>query len=87
MEHSEFKIGMIFWSGDRRWRCTDVGTRTIIAIAIDRVEIHTHPEGSRRILSTAEAEAEGWFIGPPHAVAEFVFDEDDKEGCSLEREG
>jgi len=28
-----------------------------------------------------EAEAEGWFRGPPYAVAETVFDEHDQEGC------
>jgi hypothetical protein len=35
----------------------------------------------RRILSRAEAEAEGWFNGPPYAVAESVFDEYDMESC------
>ncbi len=25
-----------------------------------------------------------WFNGPPYAVAECVFDEDDIEGCTLE---
>ena len=33
----------------------------------------------------AEAEREGWFSfsGPPYAVAEAVFDENDMEGCTL----
>jgi hypothetical protein len=44
------------------------------------------PPKRRRILSRAEAEAEGWFNGPPYAVAESVFDEYDLEGCSLEPE-
>jgi hypothetical protein len=35
-----------------------------------------------RTLDRAEAEAEGWFGGPPYAVAERVFDEYDIEGCS-----
>jgi hypothetical protein len=35
-------------------------------------------------LSRDEAEAEGWFNGPPYAVAESVFDEYDIEGCSPE---
>ena len=39
-----------------------------------------------RTLNRAEAEAEGWFHGPPYAVAESVFDEHDIEGCSLEAE-
>ncbi len=35
MEHAEFKIGMEFSTEAGLWRCTDVGTRTIIAIRID----------------------------------------------------
>lgn len=36
MEHKEFKIGMEFIMSRRRWRCTDVGTRVIVAIKLDR---------------------------------------------------
>jgi len=32
MKHSEFKIGLEFWMSGSKWRCTDIGTRTIIAI-------------------------------------------------------
>jgi hypothetical protein len=35
MKHGEFKIGEIFWCGGWRWRCTDVGTRVIVAIKLD----------------------------------------------------
>lgn len=35
MNHSDFRIGMEFESGDKRWRCTDVGTRTVIAVCLD----------------------------------------------------
>jgi hypothetical protein len=35
MKHSKFKIGMEFMTGSGRWRCTDVGTRTIAAIRLD----------------------------------------------------
>jgi hypothetical protein len=35
MKHSDFKIGMEFVTGAGRWRCTDVGTRTIAAIRLD----------------------------------------------------
>ena len=67
--------------GARLWRCTDIGTRTIVAIRIDRVEVGGSPP-RRRTLSGAEAEAEGWFRGPPYAVVESVFDENDIEGCA-----
>ena len=35
MEHSEFRIGMEFQMGGARWRCTDIGTRTIAAIKLE----------------------------------------------------
>jgi hypothetical protein len=84
MEHSEFKIGGAFECGGRQWRCTDIGTRTIIAIRLDRVEVGSNAPERRCVLGRAEAEVEGWFDGPPYAVAESVFDEYDIEGCSLE---
>ena len=84
MKHSEFKIGSIFYCGGRTWRCTDIGTRTIVAIRIDRVEIGSDDPRHRRTISGREAEAEGWFNGPPYAVAEHVFDENDLEGCQLD---
>lgn len=36
MKHSDFHIGLEFLaSAGLRWRCTDVGTRTILAIRVD----------------------------------------------------
>jgi len=35
MKHSDFKIGREFLTETGRWRCTDVGTRTIAAIKLD----------------------------------------------------
>jgi len=87
MQHSEFKIGEIFWSGETKWRCTDVGTRTIAAIRIDSVQVGSNAPELRKTLGGPEAEAEGWFNGPPYVVAESVFDENDIEGCSLVQEG
>ena len=81
MRHAEFKIGGTFQCGGGLWRCTDIGTRTIVAIRVDRVEIGGST-ALRRTLSGVKAEAEGWFRGPPYAVAESVFDENDIEGCS-----
>ena len=42
MHHSDFFIGCEFVTGAGRWRCTDVGTRVIVAIRID-----DHPEDAR----------------------------------------
>ena len=84
MKHSDFTLGTVFWSSGRQWRCTDVGSRVIVAIRIDAVEIGSNELSRRRTLNREQAEAKGCFNGPPYAVAEFVFDKDDIEGCSLE---
>jgi hypothetical protein len=80
MNHGDFTIRGTFRCADAEWRCTDIGTRTIVAIRIDSVRVDRN---KRRLLDRAAAEAEGWFNGPPYAVAEHVFDEYDIEGCSL----
>lgn len=84
MTLDQFAIGMEFSCGGRRWRCTDIGTRTIAAIRVDAVEAMRRQIGGEpqpRPLDGAEAVAEGWFNGPPYAVAEIVFDEDDQTVC------
>jgi len=35
MKHSDFRIGTEFLTGSGRWRCTDVGKRTIAAIRLN----------------------------------------------------
>jgi hypothetical protein len=32
----EFSIGLEFFMSGRRWRCTDVGGRTVVAIELDQ---------------------------------------------------
>lgn len=63
MKHSDFKIGTVFNTcTGQRWQCTDVGSRTILAIELK-------PE-----LDSS------WFVGPPYAVVEVSFDENDMIG-------
>lgn len=62
MKHGDFWIGMEFVMAGARWRCTDVGTRTICAIKLDGRD-------------------ESWSAGPPYALAEYCFDEDDFSIC------
>ena len=83
MQHEEFRIGATFWCGGQRWRCTDIGRRAIVAIRLDRVSVESSSPERRRRLGQAEAEAEGWFKGPPYAVLEHVFDEEGIEACTL----
>jgi hypothetical protein len=39
MQLSEFKVGRTFRCGDQQWRCTDIGTWTVVAISIDSVAV------------------------------------------------
>lgn len=73
MNHSDFTIGLEFHTCTGQvWRCTDVGTRTILAI-----EVYAPPipfdDGSKKRFDKDES----WFVGPPYAVPEVVFDEID----------
>jgi len=82
MQHRDFRIGETFWCDGRQWRCTDIGTRIVAAIRIDTVNVGGTDPARCRVLGRAEAEAGGWFNGPPYAVAEILFDEDSLPACS-----
>lgn len=55
------KIGSHFKNGAGEWIVTDIGSRTLSAIKLEQ-KIKDDPS---------------WKAGPPYAVAEIVFDEDD----------
>ena len=80
MKFSEFKIGDTFQCSGERYRCTDVGTRVVVAIRIDRVEV-VRDRIFKETLPYEQAKKDGWFNGPPYAIAEQVFDEDDLVVC------
>ncbi len=69
MDRNQFSIGKCFKTGSGLWRCTDVGTRIITAI-------HLADKNGKPVYDDPS-----WFNGPPYAVAEEVFDEDDFGGC------
>lgn len=69
MKHDDFKIGVEFYTAAGKWRCTDIGWRTIAAIRID---------------DPAYDGDETWLNGPPYAVVEHIFDENGVKGCTLD---
>ncbi len=85
MKHSDFSIGLEFYTRVAKWRCTDVGTRTIVAIRIDQVTV-IHSDGNGSITSETVSNDKSWFNGPPFAVAESVFDEYSMAECYLQSE-
>ncbi len=83
MRHEDFRIGTEFWTTIGTWCCTDVGTRTIVAIKLGPREIGSIQTGDgrdRHQIMVVEDDP-SWLNGPPYAVAETVFDEDDIEVC------
>lgn len=77
MQHCEFAIGQAFTTGHSLWRCTDIGTRTVVAIRIDAAEI-VSVLGGRETASIVDLRRDpSWLNGPPYALAETVFDEYD----------
>ena len=88
MRHSEFSIGIEFWCGSKRWRCTDVGTRVIVGICLEpreMVRLEVDPNDETKRLETRYTSTDPRDLnGPPYCVAEGVFDEYDIEACSLQ---
>ena len=90
MNHAQFHIGLDFSCGDKRWRCTDVGSRVIVAISLDPHEVVSliadPQDRSKRNERRYVTEDASWLSGPPYAIVEHVFDEDSIQGCRLDRE-
>lgn len=81
MRHEDFSIGTEFLTDTGRWRCTDVGTRTIAAIKISEVSVTTRGDDGTTTTHKETPPDPSWFIGPPYALAEYVFDEDAIASC------
>jgi hypothetical protein len=69
MQYQDFSIGCEFFNDTGRWRCTDVGSRTIIAIPMRSGSLGMHDEAM-------------WRQGPPYASVEVVFDATTWPECS-----
>ena len=81
MEHGDIRIGDTFTCGERRWRCTDKGTRVIVAICLEPHRVtRVDPTGASTQRSTNDP---SWHLGPPYAVPEHVFDESDLPACTV----
>lgn len=85
MTHADFQIGEDFWCGGRQWRCTDIGTRVVVAISLEAREIEeaTVNERGEWELHHQLNQDQDWLSGPPYAVAEVAFDEGDMAGCKV----
>jgi hypothetical protein len=68
MKPSDITIGQRFRCGSKTWLCTDVGTRTVVAICDSYPQVIDDPT---------------WLKGPPYALAETVFDEHSLAICEI----
>ena len=85
MEHTEFAIGVDFSCGGKRWRCTDIGSRTVIAISLEPhevVSVGIDPnDRSIRTEFRYLTDDPIWLEGPPFGIVEHVFDEESQAEC------
>jgi hypothetical protein len=90
MKPRDFVIGKEFWCAGKRWRCSDIGTRVVVAISLEPHEIvSSEPDPinpGQRIERTYTTDDPVWLNGPPYGVVEHVFDEDSLQGCSFTKE-
>ena len=82
MELRDFVIGETFWTHTGAFRCTDIGTRVVVAVqlgprVIGRAE---RLDGELQITKRIDDDP-SWLNGPPYAVEEVVFDENELLGC------
>ena len=82
MELSDFVIGETFCTHHGAFLCTDIGTRVVVAVKLGRREIARAEsvDGELRITKRIDDDP-SWLNGPPYAVEEVVFDENELLGC------
>ena len=82
MELSDFVIGETFCTHHGAFLCTDIGTRVVVAVKLGPREIARAESvaGELRITKRIDDDP-SWLNGPPYAVEEVVFDENELLGC------
>ena len=83
MKLGDFHIGSEFYTSTSRWRCTDVGTRVIVAISLETRTLvrMRRKETGEDVQESFTSDDPRDLAGPPYIIAEHVFDEYSIEGC------
>lgn len=73
---SDFKVGGEFRHDNKIWKCTDVGSRVVVAICTSevwqtRTQANTFKKEEVKVVNPSPA----WFKGPPYSAKEVVFAE------------
>ena len=91
MKLQQFSIGLEFRCSGKRWRCTDVGSRVVVAISLEPCEVVSvevdRLDRSKQTERRYVTDDASWCNGPPYAIVEHVFDEDSQVACSLSPDG
>ena len=79
---TDFVIGETFWTQSGAFRCTDIGTRVVVAVKLGPREVSRGEsvDGELRIAKRIDDDP-SWLNGPPYAVEETVFDESELLTC------
>ena len=82
MKFGDFVIGATFCTQHGAFRCTDIGTRVVVAVKLGSREVSSaeRVDGELRISKRIDHDP-SWLAGPPYAVEEVVFDESELGGC------
>ena len=82
MELSDFVIGETFCTHHGAFLCTDIGTRVVVAVKLGprKIARAESVDGELRITRRIDDDP-SWLNGPPYAVEEVVFDENELLGC------
>ena len=79
MIKNDFHIGLEFYTASGRWRCTDIGTRIIVAIKLDKDDPSWYAGPPYAVVETVfdEYDFGGCSLDPEH-FAEFARDRAEK---------
>ena len=66
MTRDEFRIGQEFYTASGKWRCTDIGTRVIVAIKLDQEDSRNYNGPAYSIVEHVfdEYDIEGCSLDP-----------------------
>jgi hypothetical protein len=82
MELNEFVIGETFRTEAGAFRCTDIGTRVVVAVKLGPRSVTRAEKVDDEWRHTTRMDDDpSWLNGPPYAVEEVVFDEYDLPAC------
>ena len=77
MKLSDFRIGEDFIMSGKKYRCTDIGSRVVVAVP-HAIDVGSSFGGTAQPIRQANATEDGW----PYSAQEIVLDEYDIELCS-----